>query len=164
MSASTASSLTAGNGGWTSTWLHRAVIRTRVNYRTPANNYPAADDEDAEKSTLPSLTDEQKMLCTPVVRGYSLKDKLWLNLFVDGLQDIVFNSKAFESLVLPDNQKEMILGFASTPDMYRRQFDDVVEGKGRGMVILLSGPPGTGKTLTAEGVAEEMRTPLFVMS
>lgn len=120
-------------------------------------------DEEETQARTP-LTDEQKLICTPVVRGYSLHDKEWLNLFVNSLQDIVFNTKAFESLVLPGDEKELILGFASTPEAYRRQFDDVVEGKGRGMVILLCGPPGTGKTLTAEGVAEEMKTPLYVMS
>lgn len=117
-----------------------------------------------DKSKRPPLTDEQKLICTPFVRGYSFRDKQWLNFSVDSLHDIVFNTRAFESLVLPGDEKELILGFASTPEQYRRQFDDVVEGKGRGMVILLCGPPGTGKTLTAESVAEEMKTPLFMMS
>jgi SpoVK/Ycf46/Vps4 family AAA+-type ATPase len=120
-------------------------------------------DED-EKTPRPPLTDEQRLICTPIVRGYSLREKGWLNFFVDSLSDVVFNTKAFESLVLPGDEKELILGFASTPEVYRRQFDDVVEGKGRGMVILLCGPPGTGKTLTAESVAEEMKTPLYMMS
>jgi SpoVK/Ycf46/Vps4 family AAA+-type ATPase len=120
--------------------------------------------DDERETTRQKLTDEQKLICTPIVRGYSLRDKEWLNFFVDSLHDIVFNTKAFESLVLPGDEKELILGFASTPEIYRRQFDDVVEGKGRGMVILFSGPPGTGKTLTAESVAEEMKTPLYMMS
>ena len=124
----------------------------------------AFDDDDDEKPTRPPLTDDQKLICTPIVRGYSLKEKVWLQFFVDSLSDVVFNTRAFESLVLPGNEKELILGFASTPEVYRRQFDDVVEGKGRGMVILLCGPPGTGKTLTAESVAEEMKTPLYMMS
>lgn len=44
------------------------------------------------------------------------------------------------------------------------RFDDVIEGKGRGIIILLCGPPGVGKTLTAESVAEEMKVPLYMMS
>lgn len=43
-------------------------------------------------------------------------------------------------------------------------FDDVVAGKGRGIILLLCGPPGVGKTLTAESVAEEMKVPLYMMS
>ena len=43
-------------------------------------------------------------------------------------------------------------------------FDDIVSGKGKGMILLLSGPPGVGKTLTAEAVSENMRVPLYMMS
>jgi hypothetical protein len=31
----------------------------------------------------------------------------------------------------------------------RLQFDDIIKGKGKGMVFLLHGEPGVGKTLTA---------------
>lgn len=121
-------------------------------------------DEEEETATRVPLTDEQKMIMTPLVRGYSLKEKIWLNLFVNAVQDISFNSKAFDSLVLPANQKELILGFTETQQSYRSQFDDVIEGKGRGIILLLCGPPGVGKTLTAESVAEEMKVPLYMMS
>lgn len=58
----------------------------------------------------------------------------------------------------------MILGFTSVKAPYRNQFDDVIEGKGKGIIILLSGPPGVGKTLTAESVAEQMKVPLYIMA
>ncbi|KAK5023013.1 hypothetical protein LTR16_012389, partial [Cryomyces antarcticus] len=67
-------------------------------------------------------------------------------------------------LVLPSNQKELILGFTQSQQSLRSTFDDVIEGKGRGIILLLSGPPGVGKTLTAESVAEEMKVPLYMMS
>jgi hypothetical protein len=38
---------------------------------------------------------------------------------------------------------------------------DVIQGKGRGVVILLHGAPGVGKTCTAEAVASENEKPLF---
>ncbi|KAF5509982.1 hypothetical protein CGCS363_v002204 [Colletotrichum siamense] len=38
---------------------------------------------------------------------------------------------------------------------------DVIEGKGKGLIILLHGGPGTGKTLTAESVAELSEKPLY---
>jgi len=87
-----------------------------------------------------------------------------MNLYVNSVKDITFNAKAFESLVLPESQKELILGFTASQQASRNAYDDIIEGKGRGIIILLSGPPGVGKTLTAESVAEEMRVPLFVMS
>ncbi|KAH0360118.1 P-loop containing nucleoside triphosphate hydrolase protein, partial [Aureobasidium melanogenum] len=113
---------------------------------------------------LPSLTDEQKILCTHLVRGYALKEKIWLNLFVGSVQDVSFNKEAFDSLVLPEDTKELILGFTCTQQATRIAYDDVIQGKGRGIILLLCGPPGVGKTLTAESVAEHMHVPLFVMS
>ncbi|TIA04199.1 P-loop containing nucleoside triphosphate hydrolase protein [Aureobasidium pullulans] len=120
------------------------------------------DEEDVKK--LPSLTDDQKVLCTHLIRGYALKEKIWLNFFVNSVQDVAFNSSAFQSLVLPEDTKELILGFTCTQQSTRMAYDDVIEGKGRGIILLLCGPPGVGKTLTAESVAEEMKVPLFIMS
>ncbi|KAF2119614.1 P-loop containing nucleoside triphosphate hydrolase protein [Lophiotrema nucula] len=121
-----------------------------------------ADEEDASRHV--PLTAEQKLTCTPLLRGYSLKNKLWLNFFVNCVQEIEWQKDAFDRLVLPKNQKELILGFTESQRKYRDAFDDVIEGKGRGMIILLCGPPGVGKTLTAESVAEEMQVPLYMMS
>ena len=128
----------------------------------PLDGFFLEDDDDSD--TRFTLTEEQKMICCPLVRGYALKEKMWLNFFVNAVQDISFNTKAFDSLVLPANQKELILGFTATQQSYRSQFDDVIEGKGRGIILLLCGPPGVGKTLTAESVAEEMKVPLYMMS
>ncbi|KAF2720898.1 P-loop containing nucleoside triphosphate hydrolase protein [Polychaeton citri CBS 116435] len=128
----------------------------------PNDGFFASELDDAHAKV--ELTDEQKMLCTPLVRGYALKEKMWLNFFVNAVQDVAFNTNAFDSLVLPSNQKELILGFTETQQSYRSQFDDVIEGKGRGIILLLCGPPGVGKTLTAESVAEQMKVPLYMMS
>jgi SpoVK/Ycf46/Vps4 family AAA+-type ATPase len=38
---------------------------------------------------------------------------------------------------------------------------DIIEGKGKGPIIMLHGGPGTGKTLTAESVAELAEKPLY---
>ncbi|CAN8103121.1 unnamed protein product [Discula destructiva] len=121
------------------------------------------DDEEHAPKRL-ALTDEQKLICTPLVRGYALKEKKWLHFFVNAVSVISFNDHAFSSLNLPKNQKDLILGFTSVKQSYRSQFDDVIEGKGKGIIILLSGPPGVGKTLTAESVAEQMKVPLYIMA
>lgn len=121
-----------------------------------------ADEDDAGRQT--PLTTEQKLICTPMLRGYSLKNKLWLNFFVNCVKDIEWQTDAFDRLVLPKNQKELILGFTESQREFRDTFDDVIEGKGKGMIILLCGPPGVGKTLTSESVAEEMKVPLYLMS
>jgi len=91
------------------------------------------------------LTEQHHLICLPRVRGYSLKKKQWLLFYLDLIQDIQFNENAFESLVLPEDQKELILSFAESQAMSQSGFDDVISGKGRGHITLLSGPPGVGK-------------------
>lgn len=120
-------------------------------------------EEESKAADLPPLTEEQKLTCTPLLRGYALKAKEWLNFFVNSVQDITFNEHAFDSLVLPANQKELILGFTES-QRSNQGFDDIIEGKGKGIIILLCGPPGVGKTLTAESTSERMEAPLYMMS
>jgi hypothetical protein len=91
------------------------------------------------------LTEDHHLICLPRVRGYSLKKKQWLFFYLDLIQDINFNDSAFASLVLPEDQKELILSFAESQAMSQSGFDDVITGKGRGHITLLSGPPGVGK-------------------
>lgn len=85
-----------------------------------------ADEEDAARRQ--PLTTEQKLVCTPLLRGYSLKTKDWLNFFVNSVKDIEWQKDAFDRLVLPKNQKELILGFTESQRKYRDTFDDVIEG------------------------------------
>ncbi|KAI1146250.1 P-loop containing nucleoside triphosphate hydrolase protein [Nemania diffusa] len=110
------------------------------------------------------LKEEQLLICTPVIRGYSLSAKLWLEFFVDSVSEIVFNTNAFDSLVLPEGHKSLILAIAQAQVKQKDVFDDVIAGKGKGIIMLLSGGPGIGKTLTAESVAEHMQVPLYMMS
>jgi SpoVK/Ycf46/Vps4 family AAA+-type ATPase len=110
------------------------------------------------------LSDRQLWLAVPFVRGYALKTKKWLWFFVKSIVDIEWSDGAFKSLVLPEDQKDLILAFAKSQMKNKDSFDDVIQGKGRGIILLLSGPPGVGKTLTAKSVAETMRVPLYMMS
>ena len=116
------------------------------------------------KPKVKPLTEQQKLLCTNTLKGYSLKDKKWMTLFIEGVQEIKWSLHAFSKLVLPEDQKELILALTESQRDNRGSFEDIIADKGMGMIMLLSGPPGVGKTLTAESVAENMRAPLYMMS
>lgn len=109
----------------------------------------------------PLLTAQQRLIATPFVRGYSLRDKKWCKFFIDSIRDITWDDDAFASLVAPQDQKDLVLAFAQSQIKSRDGFDDFIQGKGQGIIMLLAGPPGVGKTLTAESVAETMRAPLY---
>jgi len=49
-------------------------------------------------------------------------------------------------------------------DGQNEEFDDIIKGKGQGLVVVLHGPPGSGKTLTAEATAELTHRPLYAVS
>ena len=111
---------------------------------------PDEDIVTGEKSNLTSLTDDQLLLCSASLKGYSLKNKKWLTFYIGCVSDIQYSDSAFASLVLPEDHKELILALAESQNQHKDGFDDVIQGKGKGMIMLLSGPPGVGKTLTAE--------------
>ncbi|KAI1084740.1 ATPase [Whalleya microplaca] len=110
-----------------------------------------------------TLTPYHHMLARSRTRGYSLKLKKWLDFYVDQVGEVTWNTDAFDKLVLPEDQKELILAFSES-QLGGSTFDDVISGKGKGVICLLSGPPGVGKTLTAEAVAENLKVPLHTLS
>ena len=100
---------------------------------------------------------------------------------------MVWNHDAFSHLVYDEEHKDLVLSFVENHKLSRRltehdtltawssvdaftsssssspgmPLEDVIRGKGEGLIILLSGSPGTGKTLMAEAVADRTRRPLF---
>ncbi|KAI1792767.1 P-loop containing nucleoside triphosphate hydrolase protein [Ganoderma leucocontextum] len=108
------------------------------------------------------LTQAELMLTPPLVYGFSLADKTWLEFNIQHVQPIVWNDEAFENLVLPDDRKDLLKSLVESHNS-DSGFDDFVEGKGHGLVINLFGPPGVGKTLSAEATSEHVRRPLYVV-
>ncbi|KAI9850722.1 MAG: hypothetical protein M1838_005213 [Thelocarpon superellum] len=132
-----------------------------------------SDGEEVVKQKLENLdekkedafTDEELLVASPVVLGFAFSEKTWLEFTVSGVKDIEWNEGAFDSLVLPDNQKSIVKALVESHTFHAAQsIDDVIQGKGRGLVAVLHGPPGTGKTLTAEGIAELLKCPLYMVS
>jgi SpoVK/Ycf46/Vps4 family AAA+-type ATPase len=70
-------------------------------------------------------------------------------------------------LQLKQTQKDMLLALVHQHESHDNSTDtieDIIEGNGRSLVILLHGPPGVGKTLMAETVAKATGKPLIIVS
>ena len=140
------------------------VYTVKVNVPDPAQEPEKINDFDQiNKDGEPDFGDEDYLIASPVVLGFSFGKKMWLEFSVAGISDIQWNEGAFDSLIIPDDRKTVVKaqveshGWEAT-----RNIDDVIRGKGRGLVAVLHGPTGTGKTLTAEGIAELLKKPLYV--
>ena len=64
-------------------------------------------------------------------------------------EPVLWNKKAFNRLVLDQQNKELIRALVSV-HLGSKITGDIIAGKGNGLIILLHGSPGVGKTLTAE--------------
>lgn len=119
-----------------------------------------------EEAQEPAFEDEDYLLASPVVLGWAFNEKLWLEFPVAQISDIVWNDKAFDCLVLPNDQKEIVRALVESHSATTGSstIDDVIAGKGRGLVSVLHGPPGVGKTMTCEAIAEFLRRPLYCVS
>jgi hypothetical protein len=123
------------------------------------------DNNNDDKKALPVFTDEEYLIASPVVLGFAFAEKLWLEFTVSGVKDIVWNEGAYDSLVLEANTKAIVKALVESHKYHpAASIDDVIQGKGKGLVAVLHGPPGTGKTLTAEGISEFLHCPLYTVS
>ncbi|KAK3296663.1 uncharacterized protein B0H64DRAFT_440167 [Chaetomium fimeti] len=109
---------------------------------------------------------KQLMLLFPaLVPAFGLKSKRWRWVLADRLVEVAWSKKAFESLRLRLSTKQLIQCLVEGhKDSVNTGFDDVVAGKGQGLIFLLHGDVGLGKTLTAEGISDHLKRPLYSIS
>ncbi|KAK4446396.1 P-loop containing nucleoside triphosphate hydrolase protein [Podospora aff. communis PSN243] len=117
------------------------------------------------------LSDQQALIASPRLRGYSFNNRCFVELSVDKMEPVEYDPHCFEGLVLGPAIKRTIQALVTTRARRHEDeeseddlFDDIIKGKGKGVVCMLHGPPGVGKTLTAECVAEYVKRPLCMVS
>ena len=116
------------------------------------------------------LSDEDLILLPNRVYGYIFKNRQFTSFDIDHLHDVTPSQEGFENLELPRGHRDMVQALVQTHFREKALYEttpegvpdpDVIQGKGRGLIILLHGAPGVGKTSTAECVAQSNGKPLF---
>ncbi|UKZ64172.1 uncharacterized protein TrAtP1_005391 [Trichoderma atroviride] len=115
------------------------------------------------------LSDDQMILLPPQVYGFVLRTRRWATFDIDLLTNPTYGNE-WDNLVINQDNKKMILALVENHERPRDTQTrtggvlpsvDLIQGKGRGLIILLHGEPGVGKTSTAECVAAHTKRPLF---
>ncbi|KAK7533365.1 P-loop containing nucleoside triphosphate hydrolase protein [Phyllosticta citribraziliensis] len=137
----------------------RAMIDAK-SFRTFEPN--ATYNYNVYKQLAPDLDSELYAICSPVVMGFSFGTKQWGGLGMDYCHEVAWGNECFRDLVLDQDKKTLVQALVTQHSS--KTFDDIVAGKGKGLIGLLCGRPGCGKTLTVEAISEETRKPLYAVS
>ncbi|KAF3064287.1 putative aaa family protein [Daldinia childiae] len=122
------------------------------------------------------LREEDLVLLPKRMFAYALRERRFVPVNIQFLKPIRREQGVFENLKILKDYKDIVRGLVAShfqkKSLERRYVDmstegpgqDLIQNKGRGLVVLLHGVPGVGKTATAEAVAMEYRKPLFVIT
>jgi SpoVK/Ycf46/Vps4 family AAA+-type ATPase len=113
------------------------------------------------------------MLLPRRVVGYAFRERRFVMLDINSLRDPPASDNVFQNLKIDEAHKLMVTSLVKSHlDKQKTQKlrsgvslnQDLIRGKGSGLVMLLHGVPGVGKTATAEAVAQANKKPLFVIT
>jgi len=85
---------------------------------------------------------------SPILEGFALKNKLWreclrfdcsliitnnfpVNFYIDDIRPVNWNDDAYDHLVYPEEQKDLVLTFVENHQRMKAGVDDVIMGKGK---------------------------------
>lgn len=128
-------------------------------------NKISEEDPGWEKPLDPN--NDNFLVTPPRLLGYATRQRIWGQICLDWAAPKKPADKEvfLRKLQLNSRDKNMVLSLVEAHmESKEKKVKDIVENKGKGLVLLLHGPPGVGKTLTAETVAQATGRPLFVVS
>lgn len=101
--------------------------------------------------------------------AFSLLDRKFFNVDVNCIELLTPELGIFDKLSIDEHNKSIVRSLVKEHFHKNKRrmegkdvaYQDLIRGKGTGLVFLLHGVPGVGKTATAEAVAQENEKPLF---
>lgn len=161
---------------------HRKTKVSSVQDRIQANDEVSTieskrasrNDKFKVSSKNPNFTAEDYALLPRRLFAYALRERKFFVGDIESFLRIETGDNPFENLKIDESHVRIVQSVVwshfqrksmEALSTFRTQMDqDLIRGKGRGLVILLHGAPGVGKTATAEAVAQWHRKPLFVIT
>lgn len=153
---------TCQNAEWYRQMLTDRVVESRGILKSYTNDLKVTEIEEDDIVLLPSR-----------VVAYSLRERKFVMLGIESLRLVPPARNVFKDLKIDPEHKRMVRSLVrshlqkQTAQRVRPTAtldQDLIRGKGSGLVILLHGVPGVGKTATAEAVAQANKKPLFVIT
>lgn len=112
-------------------------------------------DNVVELNKRASFTEEELLIASPVVLGFDLSEKCWLEFSVSGLHEIQWNENALHSVLIPDCTKQNLNTLISHDlSTGANNSASIAKRTRKGVNVALHGPPGVGKTMTGDAIAE----------
>lgn len=131
------------------------------------------NDKNNRLITAKDLRDCDLPLLPLRVFAYVLQDRKFVMLNVQKLRQVKESYNAFDYLKINPRYKSTVQALVEAhflrkttekTDGVEGMTQDLIQGKGKGLFILLHGVPGVGKTATAEAVAQANGKPLFAIT
>lgn len=121
------------------------------------------DEDDEDEDELPAAADSTEppvieVPIHPLVAVFDLSKHLRLRIHINFLSEYKYDKQLADKLILPSEMKDLVRMLIEHKEGF---FQDIVQGKSGGAVVLLTGAPGVGKTLTAEVYAESEGRALY---
>jgi ATPase family associated with various cellular activities (AAA) len=150
-----------------STW--EAVVENDNVDSLERTKYFETDQYLVKRGGKQTLSEDDIVLLPKRLFAYALRERKFVHVDVRYLKPITEHIDGFKSLKIDDDHRRMIqslVHFHFKKKAIEKQgreigTQDLIRGKGKGLVILLHGVPGVGKTATAEAVAQANKKPLF---
>ena len=104
-----------------------SVYIVQVPEEQTGNEIKTMDDEGELAPEI--FTDEEYLITSPVVLGFSFGHKMWMEFDIAGLNEIQWNEGAFDSLVIPHDQKDVVKALVESRSYSAsKNIDDVIQG------------------------------------